>query len=145
LPKPLCHTDTSPCPLAHALDIIGDHWTLLIIRDLMLRNRHEYKELLGSFEGISTNVLADRLRRLVEAGLIRSVAHPRSKSRKLYYLTPAGKGLIHVMVEIVKWSGAHLGTAQIPEGLASRLEQDPDGLVRGVLNELDRWEQQYLS
>lgn len=144
MPKPLCHSDNSPCPLAHALDVVGDRWTLLIVRDLMLRNLHEYKDFLNSFEGISTNILADRLRRLMQTGLISTVAHPQHRTRKLYYLTPAGKGLIRVMVEMVKWSAEHVGTAQIPEHLSARLAQAPDAFIREVLDELDRWETQHL-
>jgi DNA-binding HxlR family transcriptional regulator len=145
LPKLLCHSDSSPCPLAHALDLIGDRWTLLIVRDLMFRNLHEYKDLLNSFEGISTNILADRLRRLVQAGLIKSVAHPESKTRKLYYLTPSGKSLIHVMIEIVKWSDEHVGTAKIPPDVAGQLEGNRDEFVRKVLEKLERWEAEHLA
>jgi DNA-binding HxlR family transcriptional regulator len=145
LPKLLCHSDSSPCPLAHALDLIGDRWTLLIVRDLMLRNLHEYKDLLNSFEGISTNILADRLRRLVQAGLVKSVAHPESKTRKLYYLTQAGKSLIHVMIEIVKWSGEYVGTARVPAEIAGKLQQNRDEFVRIVLDKLDRWEAEHLA
>lgn len=145
MPKLLCHSDTSPCPLAHALDIIGDRWTLLIVRDLLLRNLHEYKELLNSFEGISTNILADRLRRLVQTGLVKSVPHPESKTRKLYYLTPSGKALVHVMLEIVKWSGEHVSSARIPPEMAMQLEKDRGEFVRKVLEKLERWEAEHLA
>jgi DNA-binding HxlR family transcriptional regulator len=145
LPKLLCHSDTSPCPLAHALDIICDRWTLLIVRDLMLRNLHEYKDILKSFEGISTNILADRLKRLVLAGLLKSIPHPESKTRKLYYLTPAGKALINTMIEMVKWSGEHVASARIPPEMAEQLEQDREGFVRNVLERLERWELEHLG
>lgn len=145
MPKLLCHSDRSPCPLAHALDIIGDRWTLLIVRDLMLRNFHEYKDILNSFEGISTNILSDRLRRLVDLGLVKSAPHPDSRTRKLYYLTPAGKALIHPMIEIVKWSCQHVGSAQLPPEIARSMEQGPGEFVRNVLAQLERWEAEHLA
>ncbi|NJD08165.1 MAG: helix-turn-helix transcriptional regulator [Methylococcaceae bacterium] len=145
MPKLLCHRDSSPCPLAHALDIVGDRWTLLIVRDLMLRNLHEYKDILNSFEGISTNILADRLRRLTEAGLVRCVPHPRSGTRKLYYLSASGKDLIHSLLEITLWSSRQLGSARLPPELAQRLEADREGFIHGVLEQLDRWEAENLG
>ncbi len=145
MPKLLCHSDSSPCPLAHALDIIGDHWTLLIVRDLMLRNLHEYKDILNSFEGISTNILADRLRRLAQAGLVKSVAHPENKTRKLYYLTPSGKALIHSMVEIVKWSNEFLGSARMPPEIAEQLQKNQGEFTRKTLEKLERWEAENLA
>lgn len=145
MPKLLCHSDSSPCPLSHALDIVGDRWTLLIVRDLMLRNLHEYKDILNSFEGISTNILADRLRRLTDSGLVRSVPHPLSGNRKLYYLTEAGKALIHTLVEISLWSTRHLGSARLPPDVAERLEADREGFIHGVLQQLERWEAEHLG
>lgn len=81
------HADLSQCPLACALDIIGDHWTLLIIRNLMLFGCHEYKDMLAMPEAISANILSNRLKKLAEAGIIADAPHPDSKRRKLYYLT----------------------------------------------------------
>lgn len=143
MPKLLCHSDSSPCPLAHALDILGDRWTLLIVRDLMLRNLHEYTDILRSFEGISTNILADRLRRLSEAGLVRTLPHPKRGARKLYCLTESGKGLVHVLVEMSLWSTHHLGSARLPTDVAERLETDRDGFIQGVLAQLERWEAEH--
>lgn len=140
MPKLLCHSETSPCPLAHALDIIGDRWTLLIVRDLMLRNLHEYKDILNSYEGISTNILADRLQRLMQVGLLKSIPHPENKTRKLYYLTASGKALIRTMMEIVKWSGEHVASAQIPAQMKEQLERDSEGFARTVLARLEQWE-----
>ncbi len=144
LPKMLCHRDSSPCPLAHALDLIGDRWTLLIVRDLLFRNLHEYKEILNSFEGISTNILSDRLRRLVQAGLVKCAPHPESGTRKLYYLTTAGKGLIHTMIEIVRWSNQYLGTARFPPEVTARIETNREEFIAGLLTKLERWEADHL-
>lgn len=142
--KKPCHSDCSPCPVAHALDIIGDRWTLLIIRDLMFRNIHEYKDILGSFEGISTNILSDRLKRLTQARLIDSIDHPDSKTRKLYYLTPAGKSLIYVMMEIAKWAKNNLSTVSLPSELEKQMDNDPEGMIKTALLNLEKWERQFL-
>ena len=64
------HANRSSCPVACALDVIGDHWSLLVVRDLLMMGKHEYKELLESAEGISSNILSDRLRKLQENGLV---------------------------------------------------------------------------
>jgi DNA-binding HxlR family transcriptional regulator len=85
--------------LTHALDVVGDRWTLLIVRDLMPRNLHEYQDILNSPQGHLTNILADRLRRLTAAGLLRCIPHPRSGTCKLYDLTAFGKELIHSLLE----------------------------------------------
>lgn len=142
--KKPCHSDCSPCPVAHALDIIGDRWTLLIIRDLMFRNIHEYKDILGSFEGISTNILSDRLKRLTQARLIDSIGHPESKTRKLYYLTPEGKNLIYVMMEIAKWAKSNLSTVSLPSELEKQMDNDPEGMIKTALLSLEKWERQFL-
>lgn len=142
--KKPCHSDCSPCPVAHALDIIGDRWTLLIVRDLMFRNIHEYKEMLASFEGISTNILSDRLKRLSAARLIDSIDHPESKARKLYYLTPAGKNLIHTMIEIAKWAKNSLGTVHLPPEIERQLDKDSKGMINATLHKLEEWEKKNL-
>ncbi|MCD8534026.1 MAG: helix-turn-helix transcriptional regulator [Verrucomicrobia bacterium] len=103
-----CHSDRTECPIAHALDIIGDRWTLLIVRDLLLNGIHEYKDLLQSVVGISTNILSERIQRLEDAGLLQFIDHPENKSRKLYYLTQGGKKLIDPLVEIARWANDHL-------------------------------------
>ena len=143
--KPFCHKDKSPCPVAHALDIIGDKWTLLIVRDLLFRNLHEYKELLSSFEGISTNILTERLKRLGECGIVASAPYPDNKTRKLYYLTPAGKNLIHTMIEINKWSVETLNSGdQMPPDIKNRMMNDTKNFIKDTLKQLDLWEKENL-
>jgi len=77
----------SICPLANILDIIGDRWTLLVIRDLLFLEKHEFHEFLNAGEGISTNILAARLKRLMASDIAHMRPHPTNKRRKLYYLT----------------------------------------------------------
>jgi DNA-binding HxlR family transcriptional regulator len=138
------HRQRSGCPVACALDLIGDHWSLLIIRDLMFLNRHEYKDMLNSEEGISSNILSDRLKKLESAELISSFPHPESGRRKLYYLTSRGKDLIHIMIDIVLWSEKHLGSiVNIPADKKEVLLRDPELMITDTLKELAEWENAY--
>ena len=82
----------SICPVANALDVLGDRWSLLVIRDLFM-NKHEYHEFMSGPEGIATNILADRLKRLSCQGVIDCLPHPGHKTKKIYYLTSKGKDL----------------------------------------------------
>lgn len=140
------HQLKSNCPVACALDIIGDHWTLLIIRDLMFLNKHEYKEFLANDEGISSNILSDRLRRLEDAETIAVIAHPDSKLRKLYYLTQRGKALIYILLDIAKWSDQFLSDRFLvaPE-MRPLLDKPIQDVVMMVHGNLEKWEQQHLN
>jgi DNA-binding HxlR family transcriptional regulator len=97
----------SPCPVAGALDLVGDRWTLLILRDL-LRGMSRYGQFLASPEGISTNLLADRLQRLERAGLVTAVPYSQHPVRVDYRLTPAGRALTPVVDALATWGLAHL-------------------------------------
>lgn len=139
------HRTRTGCPVACALDIVGDHWTLLIVRNLMFSGIHEYKDMLTTEEQISSSILSDRLKNLETDGLIASIDHPASKRRKLYYLTPMGKDLVHVMLELVLWSNRHLSAfLKIPSDKKKFLQNDPEGFKAHVLKELEAWEKEYL-
>jgi DNA-binding HxlR family transcriptional regulator len=107
----------SSCPAACALDLAGDKWTLLVVRDL-LRGRTTYGELADSPEGIPTNILADRLRRMEKAGLIKAVPYQRRPVRYAYSLTEKGRGLGDVLRAVARWGHRHIpGTRVLPEFL----------------------------
>lgn len=97
----------SPCPVAGALDLVGDRWTLLVLRDL-LAGKTRYGEFLASPEGISTNLLADRLQRMEAAGLITAIPYSEHPVRMDYRLTPAGRALRPVVDALASWGLAHL-------------------------------------
>jgi DNA-binding HxlR family transcriptional regulator len=100
-------TRRSNCPIACSLDLLGDRWTLLVIRDL-LQGKTRYSEFLASPEKIATNILAERLRRLETAGLV-STAHYGGHSRRVeYQLTPAGRDLGPVLFSLVDWGERHV-------------------------------------
>src|SRR5215469_18091772 len=97
----------SECPLNASVEILGDRWSLLIIRDMMLRGFRSYKEFLGSYEKIATNILADRLRRLEAHGIITTKQDPSDGRKLIYLLTPKGIDLAPVLTEMVLWAAAH--------------------------------------
>lgn len=144
--KRLEHKESSDCPMAVALDMIGDHWTLLIIRNMMFLGMHEYKELLAMPEGISSNILSDRLKNLEKNKMVSSIPHPESKRRKLYYLTKNGKGLVPVMIEIVRWAEKSFGDlVHIPDERRPFLDLPLEEVTQMVFLQLDAWEEQNLS
>jgi DNA-binding HxlR family transcriptional regulator len=97
----------SKCAIANSLDIVGDKWTLLVVRDL-LHGKHTYGELANSPEGIPTNILADRLKRLESAGIVTSTPYQERPVRHAYTLTPKGGALGDVLLAFVRWGKQHV-------------------------------------
>jgi DNA-binding HxlR family transcriptional regulator len=97
----------SPCAVACTLDLVGDKWSLLVVRDL-LRGNSTYGELQNSPEGIPTNILADRLKKLEEARLITKSAYQHRPVRHAYRLTENGKALNDVLLALVRWGKKHI-------------------------------------
>lgn len=95
------------CPIAFGLNHFGDRWTLLIIRDLLFKGKRQYREFLEGGEGIATAVLADRLKKLEATGIIEATAGEGRGNPRYYALTPRGKDLLPVMVEMILWSAMH--------------------------------------
>jgi DNA-binding HxlR family transcriptional regulator len=140
------HAVQSSCPVAYALDIVGDHWTLLIIRDLMFLGLHEYKEILAGSEGISTNILTDRLKKMTQNGLISSVFHPEDRKRKLYFLTNKGKDLVETMVYLIRWSERyHSDHLEIPPEIRKLIVNSPSQYIELTLLQLKKWEEKNLQ
>ncbi len=110
----------SECPLSCALDIFGDKWSLLIVRDLMMENKCTYNDFLKSDEGIATNILASRLKGLEENGIILKLAHPESKAKFLYQLTQKGIDLLPIMMEVYYWADRYF---TIPAHLKATIEE----------------------
>jgi DNA-binding HxlR family transcriptional regulator len=97
----------SDCPINFALEIFGDKWSLLVIRDLMFMGKTTYGDFLKGPEGIATNILANRLEKLEAADLILKATDPDNGTKFIYSLTERGKDLIPAMLEIISWSGKH--------------------------------------
>lgn len=112
----------SGCPINVALEILGDRWSLLIIRDLMFRGFRTYKELRESDEGIATNILADRLKRLEDCGIISTEPDATDRRKLIYRLTAKGIDLAPVLVELILWGARHEDTAA-PPALVRKMEK----------------------
>lgn len=112
--------ERSSCPITNVLDLLGDKWTLLVIRDLVLGKRR-YQEFLTSPEEIASNILAERLNKLLGAGLISRRAYQRNPTRYEYLLTKKGKGLEPILEAILVWGKKQFpGTKRFP-----RITQSP--------------------
>jgi DNA-binding HxlR family transcriptional regulator len=110
----------SACAVANSLDVVGDKWSLLVVRDL-LHGKHTYGELAASPEGIPTNILADRLKRLESAGIIVRTPYQERPVRHSYTLTRKGKDLGGVLLAFVRWGKQHIpGTVALGAGQASK-------------------------
>ncbi len=124
----------SGCPLNASVEMLGDRWSLLIIRDMMLRGFRSYKEFLESYEGIATNILADRLRKLEAYGVIATERDPGDGRKVIYSLTAKGIDLAPVMSEMVLWAAAHEDTGN--EALVKEIQRDKEGFIAAVR---ERW------
>lgn len=99
----------SGCPINLTLEVVGDRWSLLIIRDMMFGNRRHFRELLTrSEEKIASNILADRLKRLTEQGIIRRTDDPTHKQKGIYSLTEQGVQLLPILAQMAGWGRRHL-------------------------------------
>ena len=133
----------SNCPVANVLDVIGDKWTLLVIRDMMF-GKHEFHEFEASPEGIATNILVDRLKKLQADGMIKSVPHPTNKKRKYYYLTKKGKDLMPLMTEMAKWAFIYMPNLKVPKDIVRRVLKNPQKFVDETHARLAAWEKENL-
>ena len=105
----------STCPISTGLEIVGDRWTLLVIRDMMFAGKRHFREFLQSEEGVSSNVLADRLAMLVERGLVTRAGDPAHAQKAIYSLTELGVSLLPVIASLSKWTQTHYAQTRRPE------------------------------
>jgi DNA-binding HxlR family transcriptional regulator len=125
----------SDCPISIALEIFGDTWSLLVIRDLMFKGLCTFNEFAAAGEGIATNVLAARLARLEAAGILEKRADPDDARRIRYRLTEKGIDLAPVLVEIVLWSSRHEDTAA-PAATVRAMRRNREQVIAGIR---ERW------
>jgi DNA-binding HxlR family transcriptional regulator len=126
----------SECPLSCSLDVFGDKWSLLIIRDLMFGNKRTYNDFLKSEEGIATNILASRLKGLEENGIIEKSAHPDSKAKILYKLTTKGIDLLPIIMEVYIWSDKYMTIPANIKATIKEAKKDKDKFIKQVTKEL---------
>jgi DNA-binding HxlR family transcriptional regulator len=113
------HEFRSKCSISRALEIVGDKWTLLIVRDLLWHGKHTFAALQGSAEKIPTNILADRLQRLGDWGLVRREPYQDRPPRFAYHLTETGKALEPALIQILQW-GHRVLDGGMPERLRGK-------------------------
>ncbi len=106
-------TPRSGCPIAATLDLVGDRWTLVIVRDMM-NGKCRFSEFLASPEEITTNILTNRLAAMVACGLIEKTPYQRRPLRYEYRLTEMGMGLLPVLQEVCRWGNLHMPETWIP-------------------------------
>lgn len=127
----------SGCPINLTLEVMGDRWSLIIIRDVMFGNRRHFGELLTlSDEGIASNVLADRLRRLVEAGLLSKRDNPAHKQKAFYSLTESAIDLVPLLVQMGAWGRRHRPATPELSIRAQLLEEGGAPLAKAFMAEL---------
>jgi len=124
--------------MTYVLEILGDKWSFLILRDMLFKGCCRYKQLIESDEGMATNILANRLKKLTYHGVISQCKDPTNGRQKLYHLTDKGLDLIPSILQLVKWSGHHDPNTVITENIMHYLDNRFDEAVRIV-------KQQYLN
>lgn len=117
-------TKRSNCPINYALEEFGDVWSLLIIRDIMLFGKTTYGEFLSSNEKIATNILASRLDKLLEKGILKKRQHPADKRKDRYQLTQKGHDLYPIMKEMMLWSKKYDNQTGLPDIFANILRKE---------------------
>jgi DNA-binding HxlR family transcriptional regulator len=125
----------SGCPLNASVEMLGDRWSLLILRDMMLRGFRTFTQFMECYEGIATNILTDRLRKLVSYGIIAAEPDPSDGRKLIYLLTRKGIDLAPVLTEMVLWAAAHEDTGN--EALVQLMRADKEKFLAEARQ---RWE-----
>jgi len=120
----------SLCPINLALEVIGDRWSLLIVRDLMFADKRHFREFLQSEEGISSNILTERLNTLVKHGVLSKTDDPTHKQKALYSLTPVGIDLLPVITQLGIWGRKHRPVTAESGAPAAALEKGGPALQK---------------
>ncbi|MBO0777956.1 MAG: helix-turn-helix transcriptional regulator [Ktedonobacteraceae bacterium] len=120
----------SDCPINFALETFGDTWSLLIIRDMVYFGKKTYGEFLASEEGIATNILASRLARLEQQGVLTKMPHDTDERKEMYVLTEKGLDLIPVLVEMANWSAEHDPQTAAPPAWIALMHAEKEKMTR---------------
>ncbi|WP_018342213.1 winged helix-turn-helix transcriptional regulator [Cytophaga aurantiaca] len=126
----------SDCPINYALELFGDRWTLLIVRDMMLKGKHSYGEFLKSEEKIATNILADRLALLEEAEVVIKLPDPAHGSKYIYKLSQKGIDLLPVLVELIMWSAKYDPDSTVEKKFVTQVKKNRETLLKEISSRL---------
>jgi DNA-binding HxlR family transcriptional regulator len=127
----------SGCPLSISLEVLGDRWSLIIVRDMMVRGYRTFREFQHAGEGIASNILADRLRKLEAAGILTTEAAAEDRRSAYYRLTAKGIALAPVLLDLLIWAAHHEATAA-PSSFIAQMEQNREAVLAETYR---RWEQ----
>ena len=122
----------SDCPINFALESFGDTWSLLIIRDLMFFGKTYYGDFLKSDERIATNILADRLSRLEQVGIIRKIKNVKDKRKDAYQLSGKGIDLLLMLLEIIVWSAKYDAHTAAPKDFVDKAKNHREQLIKQI-------------
>ncbi len=127
-------SNTTPCcPIDHAMLLFGDRWSLLLIRDMLFGGKRRYKEFLASPEGISTNILANRLKQLQQYALVQKFPDPCDGKASIYIPTGEGIALAPVLTELIRWGMANKQQCVIPDAISTALADPNYDFTAGLL------------
>ena len=135
MPKKSDGRGRSGCPISIALDLFGDSWSLLIVRDLMFKGQNTFHAFLNAGEGIATNILADRLAKLEKAGILSKYRDPMDARCFIYRLTRKGIDLAPMMTELILWS-AQNETTDAPHGTVTSMSANPRAFAKAIMKKL---------
>ena len=119
----------SGCPINFCLEMIGDTWSLLILRDVIYFGKRTYNEFLASDEGIARNILADRLVRLQAKGLLTRRPHPEDRRKEIYEPTRDGLDLVPILLEMAEWGSKRVGQADLPHKWLQTVRDERETIV----------------
>ena len=126
----------SDCPISSSLDIFGDRWSLLIVRDLMLYKTRTYGDFTKSAEKIATNILANRLQVLEDNGIVVKLPYPDNKVKVLYKLSPKGIDLIPALIEIALWGGKYISGSDADSPFLKKVRKSKTIFLKNIMDKL---------
>ena len=132
----MANQQRSPCPINLSLEVFGDRWSLLIVRDMMFAGKRHFRELLQSEEGISSNILTERLGTLVAHGVLSKTADPTHRQKAIYSLTSMGIDLLPVVAQIGIWGRKHQPVTRESAAPAAALEKGGPALWKKMQAQL---------
>lgn len=132
------HDILTNCPVGGAVEILGDKWSLLILRDIALKNKRTHGELMRSKEKIATNILADRLERLMASGVITRTPHPTDGRVQLFQLTEKGLGIIPILLSIIEWSAHYDPHVTLSPALSKLLKTNRASVIQAIRQSIDK-------
>lgn len=128
----------SSCPVSCALDILGDKWTLLVVRDLILRHKRYFGDFQNSPEKIATNILSDRLKKLEECHILSRRRDPANARKIIYMPTEKCLDLVPTIMELLRWGAKYAPESNAHESLVQRFEQDPAEFMAEIRHSLHK-------